>query len=312
MQLEFEKWHGAKNDFIVVRLDGRDDIALSSLRRQAEKLCSQDGTGIGADGILILTKSSVELEIPDSLEIINSDGSIAATCGNGIRCAAASILREITAKRDYDIPDGLAIKLADRSVTCQFLSTQPDKPFVSVDMGELSLNQDDKRKEQIAEELTKAQAELKLSTKLDNWSYAHIGNEHIVIVVDELTRTLLHQLGPRLQKSAHWDGINVHLIKEIDQSAVPHSSLMQKTGGQSIGSYYEALVWERGAGPTAACGSGACAIGAAVLDQGFDDREDWLGVKMPGSVLLVRQRSSEDACELAGPTELVFTGTLEL
>ena len=315
MQLDFEKWHGAKNDFIIVRIDHQDDIVRGSLIRQAPALCAMDGTGIGADGILVLSKSSRDLLVADSLTIINSDGSLAATCGNGIRCAAASLLRELKNENSRELPEMLELQLTSRKVQCRFLSkgslTQTTSPLVSVNMGTIALNKNSERSKQINEELRKVAAEFSLDQQLDDWAYADIGNEHLVIFHQQPSRQLLHKIGPRLQQSSHWDGINVHIVTELDQAAVNHSELTQKLG-QRIGSYYDALVWERGAGPTSACGSGACAIAAAVYDTGFMARDEWLGVRMPGAVLLTKQRSSDDPIELAGPSELVFTGSIQI
>ena len=93
MILKFEKWHGAKNDFILTWLLGDDDVIFDSLVRQAPTLCARDGSGVAADGLLVMHISDREQVFADRLSIINSDGSLAETCGNGIRCAALSTLK---------------------------------------------------------------------------------------------------------------------------------------------------------------------------------------------------------------------------
>src|SRR5690606_29206086 len=94
-QISFEKWHGCRNDFIVLRMRQTSaDEVLPSLVKAAPRLCSRDGSGIGADGILVLHEGPGDPLRPVELSIVNSDGSLARNCGNGLRCAGASIVRQ--------------------------------------------------------------------------------------------------------------------------------------------------------------------------------------------------------------------------
>ena len=70
------------------------------------------------------------------------------------------------------------------------------------------------------------------------------------------------------------------------------------------------LVWERGVGPTAACGSGACSIGKFIFSQGFTEEESWLEVSMPGGNLYTK--SEEEEMLLAGKCQKVFSGSIEI
>ena len=96
MIVDFEKWHGCRNDFLVIwSTHNEANYLLGSLQRQASALCSRKGEGVGADGLLILlTESRADLK-PDKLVIINADGSLASNCGNGLRCAALSVYKKI-------------------------------------------------------------------------------------------------------------------------------------------------------------------------------------------------------------------------
>ena len=118
MQLSFEKWQACKNDFILIWPDHPDSYLELAIRNQARNLCAKDGGGIAADGILYVNGSAEEPE----LVIINSDGSEAKHCGNGIRCVAMAALQRIQSKQK-NLPVGLNIKLkaSGHSVPAQFL-----------------------------------------------------------------------------------------------------------------------------------------------------------------------------------------------
>ncbi len=221
MILDFEKWHGAKNDFIVLWMNP-SDIELESLRAAASRLCARDGAGIGADGLLILRPQAArEKLLPDMLTIINSDGSMAATCGNGIRVASLSVLRRFwNATFRVDIPDAFELPLAaGGSVMVRYLGhqslTQTSRhwPYVSVAMGRplVDASRDPQHFAAVQAEVARISSEIGLSKPLGRWNYVHIGNEHLVFQLEQADRDLLLRVGPAFQQSKLWDGINVHL-----------------------------------------------------------------------------------------------------
>ena len=316
MFLKFEKWHGAKNDFILTWLLGDDDVVFDSLVRQAPQLCHRDGSGISADGILVLHISERDQILPDKLSIINSDGSIAETCGNGIRCAALSTLKRHRYYSPRDIPESFTLKLKSSNVICRFLGKGKLEgkdywPLVSVDMGTPQLNEDSDRYAAAQQEVERVAKELQLSQLNREWAYIDISNEHLVFFLDEADRELLHKVGPAFQRSDVWDGINVHLAvsKAVDKKDRTESA---NKLGSPIEELYEVFVWERGAGETQACGSGACAVAAAALDTGFVERSNWLGIQMPGGRLYTKQTEKNEDVKLAGPAQFVFEGQVEI
>jgi diaminopimelate epimerase len=139
-----------------------------------------------------------------------------------------------------------------------------------------------------------------------------LSNQHIVVQTNqEFSIELLRDIGPRFQTSAFWDGINVHLVKTSE----PTEEQLKKARseiGFPISELIQAASWERGAGETAACGSGACAIGAIALNSGFLDRAEWVGVQMPGGLLYVKQDDPAAPIQLAGPAQLAFDGIVEI
>ncbi|RYZ68240.1 MAG: hypothetical protein EOP09_09785, partial [Proteobacteria bacterium] len=223
MELDFEKWHGNKNDFLLTWFP-HDAVAFESLRRQAPSLCNRDGSGVGADGILVLhTKTSRDIT-PYQLSIINSDGSLAETCGNGIRCAALSVLvkhREATPK--VELPHGIDLALKSARTSAQFIGILEERasgalPLVAVDMGKAIVNEQNPDFKAAQEYLKTVAADLNMPELTKDWSLVTLGNRHLVFSLDKVSRDLIRKIGPRLQTSPLWDGINVHIIKAKDVS----------------------------------------------------------------------------------------------
>ena len=309
MFVEFEKWHGCKNDFIVfwVNENQYDNIA-PSLRRQCQHLCSRN-EGIGADGILFLTYSSTQ-PIPQKLLILNSDGSEAKTCGNGIRCGALSIFRRQLEVSKNEL-ESLNLQMGDQTYSCQFLPQKGQLPLVQVNMGTPWINE---------QNLWHENAKAFLTQKLQKTPQAHLLNEvytcalanhHIVFICErEEALETLRQVGSMLQTSPHWDGINVSFATPFeDKKGQTASSAIPK---RELADPYKAFVWERGAGETQACGSGACAIAASLLSSGLHPRSQWIPILFPGGPLFVRQKSAEDEAILCGPGNFVFSGKIEI
>lgn len=315
MYRPFEKWHGCKNDFVVLRMLPQDGpVEMGSLQRQASKICARDGSGVGADGVIAMHYASKDDIIPLRLTIINSDGSMAQTCGNGIRCAAMAVLKDFRARGNkFDDMSALDFQLENRSVRCQFMASKGATgwPLVSVGMGRVTFNEGTDWWDAGQEELARVAKELALPQLTQDAHGVSIGNRHIVIFLNEADRQMLHRVGPALQRSRHWDGINVHLAveKSFDKA---ESSRMRNLLGGDVAQAYDVLVWERGAGPTQACGSGACAVATAVAASGFSESGKWVASDMPGGRLFARYDDATKDATLAGPAEFVFSGTLEI
>lgn len=316
MEIAFEKWHGNKNDFILTWFS-HDAISFEALRKQAPVLCTRDGSGIGADGILVLhTKTAKDL-LPSQLSIINSDGSLAETCGNGIRCAALSILQHHhEADTRVDLPEGIDLNLRNSKATIRFLgrleaSRRGQLPLVAVEMGKPIINEANPDFAAVKTFLKQKAQELGLPEINKDWSLVSLSNRHLVINMEKVSRDLVRKIGPALQTSDLWDGINVHIVSSKSLSDADRRQSSQNLG-QAIDELFEVFVWERGAGETQACGSGACAVAAASFASGFSDRKTWLGIDMPGGRLYIKQESEDDQMTMAGPATLVFRGKFSL
>lgn len=301
----FEKWHGCKNDFIIFWLpENEGDVVLDSIKRQATNLCSKSGNGIGADGILVLHHRLSTDPHPSAMTIINSDGSVASNCGNGLRVAALSIRRKHI-DLGLEAPIAVEIKVLDRKFSCQFYSG--NNPYVAVNMGQIKLDEE-------LSWFTAEKPQIKAILNQGNFNSAEfhaaeVGNKHIVIRSIAANQKNLQTLGPSFQTSPAWDGINVHIDEEIPMTKADLALAYQNIGFE-ISELHQVVCFERGVGETPACGSGACAVASAVWKNGFLGLGTWIGIQMPGGRLYCKK--DNNSYVLAGPGEHVFDGKINL
>lgn len=308
MFIPIEKWHGCKNDFIVTWMTTTDkDMVLETLKRLAVKICNRDGSGIGADGILVIETQSRKDVDPVALHIVNADGSMAANCGNGLRCAAMSVRRKSHLERSQEI-DGIAFHVMDRVIDCRFMG-KTSNPLVAVTMPVPEVNQQNSWHSEVMQaykELTSKEPRGK-----GDATTVSLGNPHLVITCQEASKELMTFFGSQFQKVRNEDGLNVHIghLEEIeDKDRIKAKSDL----GEPIGELYKVWPWERGVGPTQACGTGACAVAVAAYEGGGLERSEWVAIDMPGGRLYAKQSEAEDPVILAGPAQFVFAGELEI
>ena len=300
MQIPFEKWQGCYNDFIVVYEDNPQDN-LQSLREASLGLCSRIGNGIGADGILHLTR------LPDGsykLTIINSDGSLAETCGNGIRCAAGFLKKRGLHSSAENGAGFVDLELqSGYQAHCQFHGE--DGAFVLVTMGIAKAISG--KEAEIEGLLLDLEKEQNLSLR-KNHLLINILNNHIVAEPGGDVSQLAKRLGPPLQAYDKGDGINVHIIEE-KKVTKEDLSRSEREAGITIQKLWRAVTWERGAGETMACGSGACSIAAYGYDRD-KSLSGWVAIDMPGGRLYVQKDKTSGLYSLLGPAEFVFSGVI--
>ena len=295
--------HGLGNDFIVLdRFSEQSGEAYSELAR---KLCHRQ-FGIGADGLLVVLPSQ---EADVRMRIFNPDGSEPEMCGNGIRCLAryaydqgyvsynpmrietlAGILTlQLTIEpQDSEFGAGTAAAVPGKaSALTNRAADVPGKVTgVRVDMGEPILRPAAipvlaDGEQVVAEKLT-------VDGEVFTFTAVSMGNPHCVIFVDDYAGLDFYRLGPLLEKHELFPRkTNVEFIKV----EAPDELTMK--------------VWERGAGPTLACGTGACAsLVAAVLNSKTERRAT---VHLPGGDLLV-EWGADNHVYMTGPATYVFRG----
>ena len=272
--IEFSKYEGAGNDFVVV--DARD--WKSPLSADVVRLICDRHRGIGADGILALWPHSTG---GFEMKVQNADGSDAGMCGNGMRCIL-SFLYDLGA-----VPDDantLELVVSGETYPCE----RVDPSTFLVVMGK-PLTQHSTLPQQAS-----AGESLKLSAGgRDFTGRCHFfGNPHVTIFTDENPMQLAQEFGPLLESHPDFiDRVNVGFARA-------------RTGG------FETVVYERGVGITQACGSGACAVGISAVRAGLAQRNQWSSVELPGGTLDICV-DDQDVVTMRGAARRVFTGTWE-
>jgi len=231
----------------------------------ARRVCDRH-RGVGADGLIVLTPSS-RVGVDAVMALFNADGSVAEISGNGIRCVAQAIVAERGGTEADLVVDTLA---GDRRLAV-WPGPSPHEVIVRVDMGVVRDGPALVR-EPVAPTVVPRRA-----------ATFDIGNPHLVVLVDDPAAVDLERAGPFLERD-YAGGINVHFVAPVADDALT------------------LRVWERGAGITEACGSGAVVAAHAAHQWGVAG--DHVTVHMPGGAaeVVVGQRLT-----LIGPSVLIAT-----
>lgn len=322
MIIDFEKWHGAHNDFIVLSMTGvQREQQLASVQRATQRLCDRSGAGIGADGVIVVFYPD-SLAAATDVRIFNQDGSIAQHCGNGVRCAVASMVRREQAKmpKDQLSTDYFEFSMEGRGLRAHVVQHTGDfQPCLStVDMGVPKLSRLSERQTLFAEcslgQFKQAINDHGLTDVLDvNQAYhVELANEHLVFFVDKAPEdSAFNSFCQTLQDPALGQGINVHWAcsEQIEEEQRKKTiALFQEEPSERV----RAVSYERGVGRTMACGSGACAIAASAFWDQCTTRSGWMLVQMPGGTLYIQQSEQDGMITLAGPAQLVYIGQVEI
>ncbi|MDP4126657.1 MAG: diaminopimelate epimerase [Bacillota bacterium] len=273
--MEFIKMHGLGNDFVFLdHLNVTEDVDYHEL---AKKLCHRQ-FGIGGDGLAVILPSKVA---DARMRIFNSDGSEPEMCGNASRCFARYV---------YD--QGIVLHNPMRVETLAGILTlglniqDGQVQGVRVDMGEPIL------RAELVPVLGQGEPVVGKSLEVlgETFQYTAVsmGNPHCVIFVEDFAKLDFERIGPAIEKHPLFPRkTNVEFIR-IDS---PREMTMK--------------VWERGAGPTLACGTGACgSTVAAVLNQ---KTERAVTVHLPGGDLFI-EWGQDNHVYMTGPASYVFKG----
>lgn len=279
MSIEFAKYHGLGNDFILI--DNRESSEPVVTPEQAVKLCDRH-FGIGADGVIFALPGQNGSDY--TMRIFNSDGSEPEMCGNGIRCLAGFVVEL----------EGNTNQVAEYRIHTLAGVIKPQMTFdgqVRVDMGVPRL---------LAGEIptTLSQADekvidLPLEVGGKSWSVTCVsmGNPHCITFVEDTATVPLEIIGSQFEH---------------------HPAFPQRTNTEFIQvvrrDYLKMRVWERGAGATLACGTGACAALVAGVLTGRCDRT--ATVELPGGCLEIEWSDDDQRIYMTGPAVRVFTGNI--
>ncbi|MEO3947544.1 diaminopimelate epimerase [Gorillibacterium sp. CAU 1737] len=274
--MDFVKMHGLGNDFII--LYGEQELPQDAAE-QAIRLCDRH-FGIGADGLVYLLPSD---KADARMRIINSDGSEPEQCGNAIRCAAKYLFdRGIVPRTSLTIETiGAGVQPVDiREVNGRAVA-------IRVDMGRPILQAD-----QIPTTLegeSVIDQELTVNGETFRFTAVSMGNPHCVIFTEEAKHISLAEWGPALERHPLFPNkTNVEFVSVRS----PEHLVMR--------------VWERGAGPTLACGTGACATLVAAVLNGHSPRV--ATVSLAGGDLQIEWKEEDGHVYMTGPSIEVFQG----
>ncbi len=279
--MHFVKLHGTGNDFVCVDCF-RQQLPVEP-QRLAPVVCRRH-FGVGADGlILILPDASADA----AMRIFNADGSEAEMCGNGIRCVARYLVESgrvagpIVRIRSLRGLHRLEVRRDERGEVIA----------VRVDMGEPIFEPD-----RIPAELPGCpplEVPYSLNGGTVRLSAVSMGNPHCVVFVDEPPETVpLAQLGPALEQAGVFpQRANVEVVMVVDRDRL------------------RLRVWERGAGETLACGTGACAAAVVAALTGRTGRR--VVAELPGGSLTLEWSEADNRVYMTGPAERVFEGRLD-
>ena len=276
MSLPYLKMQGAGNQIVVVdqRVGGQEPPAPDVIRQ-----LGHGGTGPGFDQLMWVGPATASPAIA-SYRVFNRDGSEVEQCGNGVRCVAWMLAR--------DIADDGPILLESPAGPIE--AVVRDDGLIAVNMGvpEFEPGQipfvADERQDRY---------ELDVGGRTQLVSVVSMGNPHCVLLVDSIAAADVDRLGPAIEEHPRFpEATNVGFLCIEDRGNV------------------ELRVWERGVGETLACGTGACA--AAVAGRLLGLLDDEVAVRLPGGQLMVSWHGAAEPVWLTGNAELISEGTIDL
>ncbi|MBI5117423.1 diaminopimelate epimerase [Candidatus Poribacteria bacterium] len=272
--MKFTKMHGLGNDFVVV--DGFKET-VPDPERLAVTICDRR-TGVGADGLIVIMPSN---KAAFRMHYINSDGSIAEMCGNGIRCLSKYVYEHgLTKSVDFlvETPGGL---------NRQILRVEDGRVAeVSVDMGRPRFLRPEIP--MLGGNSTVVNEPLEVDGQVYRITALSTANPHAVIFVDDIERAPVTEVGPKIERHpAFPKRTNVEFVQALDRDNI------------------RMRIWERGCGETLASGSGSSASAVASIVNGFTARDVNVHVR------LGRLRISwpeNGVITMTGPATEVFSG----
>lgn len=277
--IKFTKMHGLGNDYVYIDAINQNIENESSLAQ----FVSNRHFGIGSDGLILICKS----EVADfKMRMFNSDGSEAEMCGNGIRCVGKFVYdKGLTNKTTVKIETLAGIKTL-------ILNTKDGKVETArVDMGEPILEAE--KIPVISNENPVKNLILNAEGKNFKLTCVSMGNPHAITVVDNTENFDVEKYGKVLEvDKAFPKKANIEFAQIVDK----HNIKMR--------------VWERGAGETLACGTGACATAVSCYINGLTERK--VKIELLGGNLEIEWNKEDNHVYMIGPATTVFEGRLEI
>lgn len=277
--MKFTKMQGAGNDYVYVNCM---EQMIDNIPEKA-RFISDRHFGVGSDGLVLIMPS----EVADfRMRMFNSDGSESEMCGNATRCIGKYVYEYgLTDKTTVSLETLAGIKILQLNIK----NNKADS--VRVDMGEPILEPEkipvtSSKERFISETVSVDGVEYKMTC-------VSMGNPHAVIYVDDVVNLPIETIGPKVENHKLFPRrTNTEFVKVIDRKTL------------------QMRVWERGAGETLACGTGACATLVATVLNGLCDRTATL--KLLGGDLIIEWNEEDNHVYMTGPAVVVFDGEIEI
>ena len=280
--IKFTKMEGLGNDYVYVDCTKQNLENASNLA----KIISDRHFGVGSDG-LILIESSKKADF--RMQMFNSDGTEAEMCGNGIRCVGKYVYdKGLTDKTTLKIETLAGIKVLNLNVEGGKVKT------VKVDMGEPILDYKlipakDGKVYKSRDGIKFYKVNINIEGDLKELTCVSMGNPHGIDFANNIEKLKIEKFGPIIEVDEHFPNkVNAEFIEILDK----HNIKMR--------------VWERGAGETLACGTGACASVVASFLNGYTERN--VTVELLGGKLEIEWNKEDNHVYMTGPAETVFEG----
>ncbi|HVU19201.1 MAG TPA: diaminopimelate epimerase [Rhizomicrobium sp.] len=269
----FLKMHGLGNDFVV--FDARRERIV--LDAASAKALADRRFGVGCDQVIVIGEGKNGFDA--AMRIYNADGGEVESCGNATRCVARLLMEEKDSDRvTINTPGGVLVCFDAGAGT------------VTVDIGAPRLDWKDIP---LAHPMNTNHVAFQLDGKKFDGVGVNVGNPHCVLFVDDAERVPVATLGPGIEHHELFPArVNAEFVTVKDRS------------------HLRMRVWERGAGITSACGTGACASAVAAVRRGLTDRK--VDVVLDGGTLAIEWRESDGHVLMTGPATLSFKGDVDL
>lgn len=278
--IKFTKMQGLGNDYVYIDCTKGDKIEdVSSLAQ----FVSNRHFGIGSDGLILICNSDVA---DFKMRMFNYDGSEAEMCGNGIRCVGKFVYdKGLTTKKEVSIETLAGIKVLKLNVEEEKVKT------VRVDMGEPILEA--KAIPVISDKKLVKDLKIKAEDKEFDFTCVSMGNPHAITVIKNVENFKIEKYGPKIELNKLFPRrTNVEFVEIINEDTI------------------KMRVWERGAGETLACGTGACATAVACNLNGYTKRK--VNIHLLGGILNIEWDENNNHVYMTGPATTVFEGIIDI
>lgn len=276
-EMKFTKMHGAGNDYIYINgiTQSLNDLSSLALR------LSNRNFGIGSDGLVVILPSD---KADFRMQMFNSDGSEAEMCGNATRCVGKYVFdNKLTDKKEITLETKAGIKyitLLEGDYKARKVTVDMGEPILDPNLIPVNVN-----------EQHVLNYPLDIDGKIWKISCVSMGNPHAVVFTEGIKDFDLTTIGPKFEKNPIFPRkTNTEFIEVIDRSTL------------------NMRVWERGAGETLACGTGACASAVAAVLNNYCDRK--ITIHLIGGSLDIEWRESNNHVYMTGEAVTVFEGVL--